>query len=130
MQEGVGGIGIGSQTQNHATGTIFGGTFGAESSSKGNLFFHFSIISAVMSYVFGVRTHPGSAVATGTENYTEKNLQNNSSLQRWCKKTNSWKPVRAHFDSVNFKTNIHRMDHYCPWFMNTIGLYNCKFFWL
>ena len=48
---------------------------------------------------------------------------------RYCQKQNVFKPDRAHYCKVYGK-NVLRMDHHCPWLLNTIGLKNQKFFYL
>ena len=46
---------------------------------------------------------------------------------RFCRKTNTIKPDRAHYDSMTKKLVL-KMDHYCPWVANCIGFNNYKFF--
>jgi len=44
-----------------------------------------------------------------------------------CKHSGCFKPPRSHYDSVTRRCIV-RMDHYCPWVNNTVGLKNHKFF--
>lgn len=47
---------------------------------------------------------------------------------RRCRKCNdNFKPPRAHHDS-NTGRCVVKMDHYCPWICNAVGVYNHKFF--
>ncbi len=46
---------------------------------------------------------------------------------RWCKTCNRWKPPRSHHCSMMGKCVL-KMDHYCVWMGNTIGLLNYKSF--
>lgn len=46
---------------------------------------------------------------------------------RYCKKCRAWKPPRAHHCSVSGRCVL-KMDHYCIWMVNTIGLLNYKAF--
>mmetsp|Transcript_19709 Transcript_19709/g.49469 ORF Transcript_19709/g.49469 Transcript_19709/m.49469 type:complete len:758 (+) Transcript_19709:83-2356(+) len=48
---------------------------------------------------------------------------------RFCQKEFLFKPDRAHHCRVLGK-NVLRMDHHCPWILNTVGLRNQKFFYL
>lgn len=48
---------------------------------------------------------------------------------RYCKKCRAWKPPRAHHCSV-LGHCVLKMDHYCIWMVNTIGLLNYKSFLL
>ena len=45
----------------------------------------------------------------------------------WCHRCCSYKPPRAHHDSVTNRCIV-KMDHYCPWTNNAIGVRNHKFF--
>ena len=46
---------------------------------------------------------------------------------RWCRKCKEWKPPRTHHCSVSRRCVL-RMDHYCVWVANTVGLLNYKAF--
>ncbi|CAD7705458.1 unnamed protein product [Ostreobium quekettii] len=48
---------------------------------------------------------------------------------RYCRKCHNWKPERAHHCSVSGRC-ILKMDHYCIWVVNCVGLLNYKFFLL
>lgn len=48
---------------------------------------------------------------------------------RFCKKCQAWKPERAHHCSM-LGICVLRMDHYCVWVANTVGLLNYKSFLL
>ena len=48
---------------------------------------------------------------------------------RFCKRCASWKPERAHHCSVTGACVL-RMDHYCIWVVNCVGLLNYKAFLL
>eukprot|EP00192_Tetraselmis_astigmatica_P010565 CAMPEP_0117681440 /NCGR_PEP_ID=MMETSP0804-20121206/18985_1 /TAXON_ID=1074897 /ORGANISM="Tetraselmis astigmatica, Strain CCMP880" /LENGTH=377 /DNA_ID=CAMNT_0005491201 /DNA_START=396 /DNA_END=1527 /DNA_ORIENTATION=- len=48
---------------------------------------------------------------------------------RFCRKCQAWKPQRAHHCSVS-NACILKMDHYCIWVVNCVGLLNYKFFLL
>jgi hypothetical protein len=46
---------------------------------------------------------------------------------RWCRKCSAWKPPRSHHDSMT-KRCVLKMDHYCVWVGNTVGLLNYRHF--
>jgi len=48
---------------------------------------------------------------------------------RFCRKCQAWKPQRAHHCSVSNRC-ILKMDHYCIWVVNCVGLLNYKYFLL
>lgn len=48
---------------------------------------------------------------------------------RYCTKCSGWKPERTHHCSVSGHCVL-RMDHYCIWVVNCVGLLNYKFFLL
>lgn len=48
---------------------------------------------------------------------------------RYCRKCSAWKPPRAHHDSMTGRCVL-RMDHYCIWVLNCVGLLNYKHFCL
>ncbi|KAG1679619.1 hypothetical protein FOA52_006136 [Chlamydomonas sp. UWO 241] len=48
---------------------------------------------------------------------------------RFCKRCQAWKPERSHHCSVSGHC-ILRMDHYCIWVINCVGLLNYKHFLL
>lgn len=48
---------------------------------------------------------------------------------RFCRKCRAWKPERAHHCSVMGRCVL-KMDHFCVWVVNTVGLLNYKHFLL
>jgi hypothetical protein len=49
--------------------------------------------------------------------------------RRWCSRCKAFKPQRAHHDSVTGRCIV-KLDHYCPWVNNAVGVFNHKFFLL
>eukprot|EP00756_Hemistasia_phaeocysticola_P046189 Hpha_TRINITY_DN19959_c0_g1::TRINITY_DN19959_c0_g1_i1::g.93487::m.93487/K20029/ZDHHC3_7_25; palmitoyltransferase ZDHHC3/7/25 len=47
--------------------------------------------------------------------------------KRYCRQCSAFKPPRAHHDSVTGRCVV-KMDHYCPWVNNTVGIRNHKMF--
>lgn len=47
----------------------------------------------------------------------------------FCRKCNAWKPARSHHCSIMGRC-ILKLDHYCLWIVNCVGLLNQKFFLL
>lgn len=45
----------------------------------------------------------------------------------WCEHCASFKPKRAHHDSVTGRCVVN-LDHYCPWTNNAVGVFNHKCF--
>jgi len=103
--------------------------------SRESMMFHAWIFMLLASFAKAVRTDPGTC-PTGArwrdkENpppeATEKKRGSNEA--RWCRKSEAYKPDRAHYCRV-LQKGVLRMDHYCPWLGNTVGFHNQKFFFL
>ncbi|KAL3147976.1 hypothetical protein ABBQ38_014271 [Trebouxia sp. C0009 RCD-2024] len=105
--------------------------------------FHFLIIMLLWSYFTAVATDPGrvppgwhpfsdeeeAAYELERLNYASYQPANKSIRPRFCKKCQAWKPPRTHHDSMS-GTCVLKMDHYCIWVLNCVGLLNYKAFLL
>lgn len=109
----------------------------------GALFVPFSLL-ALASLFMAATTDPGSVpmgarpLAANIEAESdslqmERDSAKSGSFQRRrgirrCRKCNdNYKPPRAHHDSVTGRCVV-KMDHYCPWVCNAVGIMNHKFF--
>lgn len=103
--------------------------------SRTSLIFHAWIFLVLASFVQAVQTDPGTVPDTrewkthGCPPDECKERKRGSDEARWCRKTESYKPDRAHYCRV-CRRSVLRMDHHCPWLGNTIGFYNHKYFFL
>ena len=67
--------------------------------------------------------------------YTEPGLINENEMSKlkvkktFCKKCNSYRPIRAHHCST-CKKCVMKLDHHCPWIFNCVGYKNQKIFFL
>lgn len=103
--------------------------------SRTSLLFHAWIFLTLSSFAQAVRTDPGSAPTDAR--WCDKDVPPSEAKERkrcsdearWCRKSNAYKPDRAHYCRV-LKKGVLRMDHYCPWLGNTVGFFNQKFFFL
>jgi len=103
--------------------------------SRTSLIFHAWIFMTLASFFQAVRTDPGSTPMS--PKWSDKDSppaearerKHCSDEARWCRKSGSYKPDRAHYCRV-LKKGVLRMDHYCPWLGNTVGFHNQKFFFL
>lgn len=103
--------------------------------SPTSMLFHAFIFLVFASFTQAIRTDPGG-VPPGREWRTYgspppdlRQRKHDSDEPRWCRKSESYKPDRAHFCRV-MQRPVLRMDHHCPWLGNTVGHGNHKFFYL
>jgi len=113
--------------------------------SLNSTIFHGSFCLAFVAYHQGVITHPGGiptswkGQANGRPRFTLKpdctmkfaplERKKTTNGYRYCKNEGKFKPDRAHFCKL-MGHNVLKMDHYCPWLANCVGLRNYKFFFL
>lgn len=57
--------------------------------------------------------------------YERGGLRRRRGIRRCAKCSDNYKPVRAHHDSVTGRCIV-KMDHYCPWVGNAVGIMNHK----
>jgi len=101
-----------------------------------SLLFHAFVFLILASYVQVYFTDPGRPPSTEEWQtfgkppscLRERKVSAKGSA-RWCRKSNMYKPDRAHFCKVTDSVVL-RMDHHCPWLGNTIGYANHKYFFL
>lgn len=105
--------------------------------------FLFLVGMLAWSYFAAVCTEPGSVplgwMPFADEEEASEQLENlgsqrsgvenlaGSSRPRFCRKCSAWKPPRAHHDSMTGRCVL-KMDHYCVWIANCVGLLNYKAF--
>jgi len=78
----------------------------------------------------GARPIPANLAAESDSIVTERDNQRGGLRRRRgirrCRKCNdNYKPARAHHDSVTGRCVV-KMDHYCPWVGNAVGIMNHK----
>lgn len=97
-------------------------------------YFAFSILTFLSLFSHGraMLTNPGAVPCNAFPlQYDWEDLQAEGGWRekRTCLRCKSFKPPRAHHDSVTGRC-ILRLDHYCPWVNNAVGLLNHKYFLL
>lgn len=102
------------------------------------------VVMVLWSYFAAVSTDPGR-VPAGWSPFTDEQTaqmeldrlaftgfaadKRDPRRPRYCKHCQGWKPERAHHCSVLGRCVL-KMDHYCIWVVNCVGLLNYKFFLL
>jgi len=108
---------------------------GVAFNSTTSMVFHGLIVMVLASYAKVCTTEPGSPPETpewkthGRPPVHLRERKAGSSTPRWCRKTRTYKPDRAHHCRISGRVVL-RMDHHCPWVGNTIGFGNHKHFFL
>ncbi|KAL7546859.1 hypothetical protein ACHAWF_010190, partial [Thalassiosira exigua] len=69
----------------------------------------------------------GESDSIQTERSERGGLRRRRGIRRCRKCDDNYKPPRAHHDSVTGRCVV-KMDHYCPWVGNAVGIRNHKFF--
>jgi len=101
--------------------------------SPTSMVFHAFVFLVLASFVQAVRTDPGGVPAgkrwrtQGRPPPEVGQRKRGSDEARWCRKTEAYKPDRAHYCRA-LRRVVLRMDHHCPWLGNTVGFANHKFF--
>ncbi|KAL7432936.1 hypothetical protein ACHAXM_010197 [Skeletonema potamos] len=80
----------------------------------------------------GARPIPANLASESDSIVTERDtvrggLRRRRGIRRCRKCNDNYKPPRAHHDSVTGRCVV-KMDHYCPWVCNAVGIMNHKFF--
>lgn len=103
--------------------------------SRTSLMFHAWIFLVLGSFAQAVQTDPGTIPAgnawrtKGNPPSEARERKRGCDEPRWCRKSEAYKPDRAHYCRV-LRRCVLRMDHHCPWLGNTIGFHNHKYFFL
>eukprot|EP00929_Paragymnodinium_shiwhaense_P106682 TRINITY_DN72286_c0_g1_i1.p1 TRINITY_DN72286_c0_g1~~TRINITY_DN72286_c0_g1_i1.p1 ORF type:complete len:574 (-),score=104.06 TRINITY_DN72286_c0_g1_i1:168-1889(-) len=103
--------------------------------SKASMIFHSFFFLVLASFYKVAATDPGTIPQTeewrtfGSPPEVLRERKRGSNEARWCRKSESYKPDRAHYCRFT-KRGVLRMDHHCPWLGNTVGFRNHKFFFL
>ena len=105
------------------TGTTLDGD--TSSFSLDNLaFLHDSTTAERLTLYFQL---PGAMPHSGPGYEPEERARAVLERPRWCRKCKAWKPPRSHHCSMTRRCVL-KMDHYCVWVANTVGLLNYKQF--
>jgi len=103
--------------------------------SPESLTFHAFVFLTLASFAQAARTDPGGIPMTrewrdrAHPPRAASDRKKFSNEPRWCRKSEAFKPDRAHFCRAMGRAVL-RMDHHCPWLGNTVGWANHKFFYL
>eukprot|EP01062_Namystynia_karyoxenos_P027646 TRINITY_DN2115_c0_g1_i1.p1 TRINITY_DN2115_c0_g1~~TRINITY_DN2115_c0_g1_i1.p1 ORF type:complete len:394 (+),score=67.85 TRINITY_DN2115_c0_g1_i1:173-1183(+) len=83
---------------------------------------------ALLSHTKAMLTDPG-AVPPGAAPMCEEDKQPGqwAPYRRYCRVCDCYKPPRAHHDSQTGRCVV-KMDHFCPWVNNCVGIRNHKLF--
>mmetsp|Transcript_12890 Transcript_12890/g.15611 ORF Transcript_12890/g.15611 Transcript_12890/m.15611 type:complete len:473 (+) Transcript_12890:244-1662(+) len=93
---------------------------------------------ALASHMTAMFTNPGAVpriaepLPGDAQRLKEALAQNSTQRKRtkgWCHRCVAYKPPRAHHDSVTGRCIV-KLDHFCPWTNNAIGVRNHKSFLL
>lgn len=108
---------------------------GISFNSPTSIIFHAFIFLVMASFARAASTDPGH-IPPGPEWSSKgqpppevQERKRCTGEPRWCRKSNVYKPDRAHFCRVLGRVVL-RMDHHCPWLGNTVGFANHKYFFL
>jgi len=99
------------------------------------LLFNLFSLTAIYSHIRAMSTDPGAVpkealpLLEDLQEYpdVESNINNNAKFRKYCKRCQSFKPIRAHHCSICGRCIV-KMDHHCPWVNNCIGIGNHKLF--
>jgi len=103
--------------------------------SPESMIFHSFVFLTLASFAQAARTDPGGIPPTkewrdpANPPRAASDRKKFSNDPRWCRKSQAFKPDRAHFCRAMGRVVL-RMDHHCPWLGNTVGWANHKFFFL
>ncbi|CAJ1458577.1 unnamed protein product [Effrenium voratum] len=108
---------------------------GLSLNSAESILFHAFVFLTLASFAQAARTDPGDIPQspewrdrTRPPRCTHEQKRF-SEEARWCRKSQAYKPDRAHFCRAMGRVVL-RMDHHCPWLGNTVGWANHKYFYL
>jgi len=96
--------------------------------------FFYTLITfmALLSHAKAMFTNPGAVPQDAEpppQDLMQYEEQGGWRKKRWCNRCKAFKPMRAHHDSVTGRCIV-KLDHYCPWVNNAVGIFNHKFFLL
>lgn len=128
----------------HGPATLKGSSAGSKAGSATAVLTFTSLVAMLLwCYAVAVVTDPGSVplgwlpfedeeealAELERQRYNPEMKLTGAARVRFCRKCRAWKPDRAHHDSMSGRCVL-KMDHYCIWIVNCVGLLNYKAFLL